>query len=1074
MDRSRMSRQELIRRRRREGFVGRQGEIAAFRDNFARAVEDPAFQFLFHVHGQAGVGKTSLIRQFENTVRERGAPTAYIDEAVHGVPEAMAAVSSQLAAQGSPLKAFDKLFATYRERRHEVEAAAVAAQEGPPGAAEPGDAAGPAPSPGSVIAAQAGLATLNLVPGVGAVTGSLDARQVARGAERLRGLLSARLRNHDDVQLVMSPQEVLTPVFVREVSAVADEVPWLALFFDTYERTGPLLDVWLRDVLVTDRYGPLAPNVVVTLAGQTSLDRRCWADSLDCVAELPLDAFTEAEARQFLATRGIVDERIVEVILRLSGGLPVLVSTLAENRPRAAEAVDDPSDTAVERFLKWETDPIRREAALAAALPRHLDEDIFRAAVDTDAAEQFGWLCGLPFVADRAGRWQYHEVVRTAMLRLQRRRSPQTWTARHRRLAEAARRRRTERAVDADPERSWTDERWVEYRLRETYHLLCADPQQALPRALADILDAAEYERPVVRRAADSLRQAGEDAGAAETRAWGDRLVAALTEDGDGLIEVLTALLARPGLEVAEQARIHRIRGREHRKAEAWPQAFADFDRCLELAPHDVPALLGRGLTHRYMRSFERAAEDYTRALDIAPDSVDAASQLGEVYRLMGRFEQAVTEFDRALAGQPRHAFTIASRAVCHRRLGRHEEALAGLERAIEINAEYAWAMAERGATYRDLGQYDLALAEFDRALAINPHYVWAYARRGLTLRVMGRYEEALTAFGRAAELQPDDPWIWGERCNTYLETQRYEQALAEAERALDIDPSYAWAHMAREVARCAARGSANLLTGRLAEALADFDRVVELGAEQPPGGASPFVQRGKVHLLLGDDLHALADVDRALAVAGPTEALLALKAGCLRRLGRLEEAREAVDTATQSAGALAGPTVRYETALLAGMPSGVGAAGSAAAWEDVRSDGIRPASEPNGSDLNGDGLNSSDLNRNGLNGSDLNRDGPNSRDLNGSDPNGSDLNVLNRFMGAPALAVVSRCALGDWTGAEGTVAELLDGGAWEPIAETELGVRELARLPGADAERLETIRAALIRGMATTVGRPG
>ncbi|MEV0368423.1 tetratricopeptide repeat protein [Streptomyces sp. NPDC050636] len=1123
MDRSRLSRQELIRLRRREGFVGRRGEIAAFRDNFARGVDDPAQQFLFHVHGQAGVGKTSLVRQFVETAREHGAPTAYVDEAVHGVPDAMAAISGQLAAQGRPMKAFDKLLATYRERRYEVEAAAAA--DGPGDPAGPGDLQGAAPSSGSMMAAQAGLAGLGLLPGVGAFTGALDPGQVARGAERLRGLLSGRLRNHDDVQLVMSPLQALTPVFVRELSAAADEVRWLALFFDTYERTGPLLDTWLRDVLVSDRYGPLAPNVVVTLAGQTALDRRCWADYLDCVADLPLDAFTEAEARQFLATRDITDERIVEVILRLSGGLPVLVSTLAENRPQAAEAVDDPSDTAVERFLKWETDPVRREAALAAALPRHLDEDIFRAAVDASAAEQFGWLRGLPFVADRAGRWQYHEVVRTAMLRLQRRRSPQTWTARHRNLAEAARRRRTElaaaapvsglpdpadtHATDTHPTRLWADEQRLGHRLQEIYHSLCADPQASLAEALSDVLDAADHARLAVRRVAETIRQAGEDAGAKEVSDWGDRLSAALTEDGGGLTEVLTALLARPGLDVAQQARIHRIRGREHRKTEAWPQAFADFDRCLELEPRNARALIGRGLTHRYMRSFERAAEDYRRALEITPDSVDAASQLGEAYRLLGRHEQAVAEFDRALELDPRHAFTIASRAVCLRRLVRHEEALAGLERAIEINAEYAWAMAERGATYRDMGQYELSLAEFDRALAVNPAYVWAHARRGITLRFMGRFDEALAALGRAAELHPDDPWVWGERGSTYLEMRRYDEALMEVERAIAIDPGYAWAHGARggvlrllgrheealaaldrslalhpanglireqrgmvlammgrtedahaELSAAihllpdshsvvASRGKTNFLTGRLSEALADFDRALELGAD----AGRTLALRGRTHLLRGDEPRALADFERALGDGAADASLLALnlalKSGCLRRAGHFDVAREAIEAAREAFdqgeqqveqqgvrgadAAAAGRIVRYEAAMLTGALGGVPAA--AAEWVALRDEEARSGSEEA-------------------------RPG-NEEARPGNDGDGA--------IGAAAVAVVSRCALGDWAGAEAIVAEWLDGGPWSAVAETELGVRDLARLPGADTERLEAIRDGLIRRMAAT-----
>ncbi|WP_327226071.1 tetratricopeptide repeat protein [Streptomyces platensis] len=1184
MARSRLSRQELIRLRRREGFVGRRGEIAAFRDNFARAVEDPAHQFLFHVHGQAGVGKTSLVRQFEETAREQGAPTAYVDEAVHDVPEAMAAIGGQLAAQGHPLKVFDKLLATYRERRHEAEAAAVTA-EAVPGPADQDDPQGAAPSPGSMIAAQAGLAGLGLLPGVGALTGGLDPRQVARGADRLRGLLSARLRSHDEVQLVMAPLEVLTPVFVREVSAIADESPSVALFFDTYERTGPLLDIWLRDVLVSDRYGPLAPNVVVTLAGQTALDRRCWADCLDCVTDLPLDAFTEDEARQFLATRDITDERVVEVILRLSGGLPVLVSTLAENRPRAVEAVDDPSDTAVERFLKWETDPVRREAALAAALPRHVDEDIFRAVVDAAAAEQFGWLCGLPFVADRGGRWQYHEVVRTAMLRLQRRRSPQTWTARHRRLAEAARRHRTDHAPDENPADSWSDERQLEHRLREIYHSLCADPQPSLTPALSDTLDAAEHAPTAVRRVAETIRQAGEDAGDAEVRDWGDRMTTALTEDGGGLIVILTALLGHPGLDVHGQARIHHVRGREHRKAEAWQQAFADFDRCLELDPRNASALLGRGLTHRYMRCFERAAEDYTRALEITPDSLEAASQLGEAYRLLGRYEQAITEFDRALARQPRHAFSIGSRAVCLRRLGRHEEALAGLERAIEINANYAWAMAERGATYRDTGQHDLALAEFDRALAVNPTYVWAHARRGITLRVMGRHDEALDALGRAAELRPNDPWVWAERCHTCLESGRHEQAIPEADRALAVDPDYAWAHRARGIALhaldrhdealaaldrsleldadearvwglrgavcghlgryeqaladldrsialdpvdghtrwqralaltaldrieearselstavrltpdssrfTASRGTINLLTGRLTEALADFDRALELG-DAP---THTLARRGKTHLLRGDTPQALTDLNRALAEADPsaTAFLLSLKAGCLRRTGHLDAAREAIEAARDAMNSGsggdsdAGPVVRYEAALLAAMLGGnatapgagaisapvdgsVNAAASAftagGPWAALRAD--ERFARAFGDGPSGDDRNSSTH-------TNLDR----ASALHGSNAPSAPTPLLETALLETAListvsvAVLVRCALGDWSGAEARIADLLDGGSWEAVAETELGLRDLVRLPGADTERLEAIHTGLIRHLRVTAAVP-
>lgn len=944
MDRRRLSRQELIRARSGTGFVGREGELSAFRANLARDPADPDFRFLHHVRGQAGVGKTSLVQRFEEEAREYGALTVYVDESVHGVPEAMAEISARLARQGSPLKAFDKLLATYRQRRQEAEAALAGPDE--PAAEAP-------PSAGSLIVARAGVASIGLLPGVGPFAGAVDATQVARGTDRLRSRLGARLRNHDDVELVLSPVEVLTPVFVRELNDAADAVPVLALFFDTYEATGPLLDTWLRDLLFSDRYGPLAQNVMVTLSGRDALDRGCWADHLEHVTDVPLDAFTEAEARRLLSARNVTDAETVDVILRLTGRLPVLVSTLAENRPHAAEAVDDPSDTAVERFLKWETDPVRREAALAAALPRHLDEDVYRETVDAAAAGHFGWLCTLPFVSGRGDRWQYHEVVRTAMLRLQRRRSPRAWAARHGRLAEAARRWQAECAGDRSPAECRWDARWRELRAREVYHALCADPRTALPEALSEVVTTAEHAPAGVRLVAQTVRQAGEDGDAAGVRRWGERLTDAL--DGpDGLERALTALLARPGLGTPEQLAIHHVRGRERRMAQRWREALADFDRCLELAPDDVRAWTGRGLTHRYRRDFERAAEDFTRALDLDPGSVAAAFHLGETNRLMGRHEQALTVLDRTLELDPRHVSAHGSRAVCLRHLGRYEAALTGLERAVEMRPDYAWAMAERGMTYRAMGRFTEALAEFDRALAVNPAYGWASGARGRVALLSGRLAEAVADFDRAAALGTVDPWLF------------------------------------------ARRARANELRGAETEALADYGRAAE-----------PDVPDG------------------------PRAVFLAARAGCLRRAGRLDAAREAVEAAT----ALAPDelSVRYEAALLTCAVRGPRAA--VPAWEALRDAESRPPDD-------------------------------------------------DAFTDPAVAAVVSRCALADWAGAQAVLTGLLrDGTPWERLAEAEFGLRELAGLresaglwepvglrPGLDAagtDRLAALRRVLLERMA-------
>ncbi|HEY8980548.1 MAG TPA: hypothetical protein VIU15_13290 [Streptomyces sp.] len=50
--------------------------------NLVRAPDCGTYQFLFHVHGLAGVGKSTLIRRWETVAREKGAVTAIVGKEV--------------------------------------------------------------------------------------------------------------------------------------------------------------------------------------------------------------------------------------------------------------------------------------------------------------------------------------------------------------------------------------------------------------------------------------------------------------------------------------------------------------------------------------------------------------------------------------------------------------------------------------------------------------------------------------------------------------------------------------------------------------------------------------------------------------------------------------------------------------------------------------------------------------------------------------------------------------------------------------------------------------------------------
>ncbi|WNI16099.1 tetratricopeptide repeat protein [Actinacidiphila sp. ITFR-21] len=879
MAKQRASRQDLNRRRRASGFVGRREELTGFRENLGRDPADESFQYLFHVHGNAGVGKTSLLRQWEAAARAREALTAYVDDDVQSPLEAMAAVAVQLARQGAALRTFEKQLATYRQRRHEAESGPAL-----PAGAETGESGEPSAS--STILAQAGLAGLGLVPGAGALAGALDPQQLAQAADRLRAAVGARLRSHDDVQLVLSPLRVLTPVFLADLAEAAERSPWLVLFFDVLERTGPVLGEWLRDVLVGEEYGGLPDNVVAVLSGQGRLDPRWWGDHLYLVAQVPLDVFTEEEARDLLAARGITAEQVTDVILELTGRLPVLVDLLARSGPHDPGDVGDPSGTAVERFLKWITDPDRRAAALDCALPLQLDEDVFRAATFDAAAGDYEWLRGLPFVTGQGGRSQYHDVVRTSMLRLQRTRSPIRWRRQHRRLAEAFGQWRAERESGVPAERQWRDSGWREHRHDETYHRLCADPHAALAPALLDAVHACDGGTEGLRRWARLLTRAGQDGDDPAVLAWGRRLQEAADSGADGLSTALTRLLSAPELPREGRRLAYAVRGRERRNDRRYEEAVADFAEALALDDGYARAHYGLAETYRLTGRHQLAVAGFTRALRLDPELSGALERRGMAYRALRRLDASLADFDRAAVLGPDSRWVAVARGETLRAMRRYEEAVAEFDRALELDPEFVRALVIRGQTLSDSGRYDDARRSHDLAAGLAPANPWVFTSRGVCHMAAGRYDDAFADSDRATALDPGYRWAFLLRGRLHRELGRYGESVAEFDRAAALGPDDGRAHYER--------GRTLQAMGDRAGALADFDRAVELAPEQDWA----FVRRGKLLQSLRRFPSALADLDRAVALAPDRSRHYADRGELLRTMGRFEAALADFDRA--------------------------------------------------------------------------------------------------------------------------------------------------------------------------------
>ncbi|SDX81915.1 hypothetical protein SAMN05216215_1015157 [Saccharopolyspora shandongensis] len=454
--------QEILRQRQGSEFVGRSLQCSVFRTNLQLPPVDR--KFVFGLHGQAGIGKTFLLRQLREISLQHEALVAVTDDNESNLVAAMGAIARQLAGQGGETRGFAQRLAEY-ERRHDDVLS---------------DPQAPSEARELVMstAIRFGLGVVRMAaPGLGPVADAVPPERLQAWMEQCRGYFARKFGSQADVRLLLSPVEELTPFLVEDLRKLAQHRQ-LVMLFDNYERTSEVIEQWLLRML-QGHYGELPVALILGIAGQHPLDPNSWGEYSSITVTWRLDPFTSEEARTLLNRRGVRDPGLVDVVLELSGGLPLLVATLAESGHDA----HDPTAMAVARFLNWVPDQQRREDAVLAALPRGLDEDILIAlGAEEGTADLFRWLRDRPFVHENQGRLQYHQVVRETMVRYERGRAPRRFRLRHQTLAEHFHRSRQELALPG--ESAWYDWEWRALLVEEFYHRLCWAAHRWLPDAM--------------------------------------------------------------------------------------------------------------------------------------------------------------------------------------------------------------------------------------------------------------------------------------------------------------------------------------------------------------------------------------------------------------------------------------------------------------------------------------------------------------------------------------------------------------------------------------------------------------
>ena len=147
--------------------------------------------------------------------------------------------------------------------------------------------------------------------------------------------------------------------------------------------------------------------------------------------------------------------------------------------------------------------------------------------------------------------------------------------------------------------------------------------------------------------------------------------------------------------------------------------------------------------------------------------------------------------------------------------------AQAAAKKALELDDSLAEAHASLGLIATEELEVNRGVNELERAIQLNPNYATAHHWLGLALATLRQSDRSIGELKRALELDPLSMIINADLSIIYLYARRYDAAEAQARKTLEIDSRSFVAHYYL--------GAALQLTGRLKEAIPEFQKAVEL-----------------------------------------------------------------------------------------------------------------------------------------------------------------------------------------------------------------------------------------------------
>jgi tetratricopeptide (TPR) repeat protein len=770
--------QDRLKAKQEAKFIGRSEHLTHFKNNLK--AEDPCA--IFNIYGQGGVGKTYLSRQYKTFADLSKCLTAYTDEDTKSILQWMDGVALQFKNQDAELVEFDKNYKTYQQETKKLET----------------DPEKPKGTFGGIMKTltKGAIKEAKKLPGADLIGSFLDEDGIAGAFGEWADFARKKIGNKDEVELVLEPLKVLTPLFWKGVTKHAADKKFVCFFIDTFEETDKVLETWLLDLL-EGKYGDIPSNILLIIAGRDPLSINRWSAFTDLTQTIPLEPFTEPETEAYFEAQGIEDKAIKADIIHLSGRLPVLMAWLTEAAKSSKGGVHDACETAVERFLKWVVEDNQRTVSLAAALPRKLNQDIIECFL-TDKAQSkayFDWLCKQPFVLRKGDYWAYHNVVRDQMMRYVRTRSPKEWVNQHQALSDYFESLQT--SLELEPEAAFVHKVWLDHEQDRLYHALCAKPDKNLPVAIRFVVKKwASSDGKGSSVLGETLFEAGKDSDHDILLGWGLRIKTAFEEvllkNYIPIQQLISDILQKDFIKTSKPlAFLHYMNGLIFNVKGDKDKGIECYEKAIAIKPDYHETFYIMGLAYDDKGDKDKAIECYEKVIAIKPNFYEAFYHMGIAYKDKDEYEKAINCYEKAIEIKPDYYEAFYILGLLYYAKDEYKKAIDCYEKAIEIKPDYHEIFYILGFLYSDKGDEDKAIDCYEKAIAIKPDYYEAFYGMGYVYSDKGDEDKAIDCYEKAIAIKPDYHEAFYNMGNVYSDKGDEDKAIDCYQRAILIKPDF-------------------------------------------------------------------------------------------------------------------------------------------------------------------------------------------------------------------------------------------------------------------------------------------